>query len=482
MTSDGKQEVYFSFGLGVKSPAVADTFIRYGGEKSFLDALLEEVNPEKAYTLWGHLTRGKLYSLCIIASIFAAKTKGKFAKDVIARTAVIFDIDEGNVSADSLRSALSDLGWESTVFDTWSATDSSERWRIIIPLATPHGLEGWDEFYSLTLTEFQNALERYHGSRVPLDLSARLPAQPQILPHSIPSMSLPGMTEKKLEQVINAIHSDAQYGPPGRSSSRVFGTRGKALSHSSSFVLAAGARRTISPATFAQRTQTRAGGSRAGKAPSEQVTAYRGNCASSAAKKVVDGWIEKGLNFVPSLCAGQDGAAYLVEHGIHVPKGHRRNVLVGAAWNLHRAGFTVDEIERQVDCMVQSGRKGDQSDLNKEAAKYLKQLRGLENEALPTERAVFEALGKGKVEEQSISKEVKRQFSRILSRAKHLRRPQGGQLCQEQIADCLGFTGKDKDRFGIKLVRFFLGQCERAGLLTASGEGLKRTYHLVNPQ
>jgi hypothetical protein len=482
MTIDGKQVVYASIGLNLRLPAVADTSFHYGGDISFAQAIIEEVNATKAWERWGHLTRSKVTAPHAIWSIFASRTQGKFSENVIARTALAFDLDEGNVSADSLRAALLDLGWESAFYTTWSAKEDALRWRIIVPLATPHGLEGWDEFYSVKLTEFQTALEAHHGSCVPLDLSARLPAQPQILPHSIPSMFLPGMTEKKLAQVIDAIHSDAEYGPPGFDAAQVFGTRGNALSHSSSFVLVAGARRTISPATFAQREKAGAKGSRAGKALSVEVTAYCGNCASSAAKKVVDGWIEKGLDFVPSLCAGQDGAAYLAEHGIRVSKGHRRDVLVAAAWNLHRAGFTVDEIERQVDCMVQGSNKADQTYLNKEAAKYLKQLRALENEALSTERAVFEALGRGKVEDQTISKEVKRQFSRILSRAKHLRRPQGGQLSQEQIADCLGFTGKDKDRFGIRLVRFFLGQCERAGLLTISGECLKRVYHLVNPQ
>jgi len=481
MTIDGKQVVYASIGLNLKSPAVADTSFHYSGDTSFAQAIIEEVTAEKAWERWGHLTRGKMTAPFAIWSLFASRTDDRRSENVIARTALAFDLDEGNVAADSLRDALSDLGWESAFYTTWKAKEDALRWRVIIPLATPHGLEGWDDFYSLKLAEFQKALERHHGSCVPLDLSARLPAQPQILPHSIPSMFLPGMTEKKLAQVIDAIHSDVE-GPPGFDAAQVFGTRGNALSHASSFALVAGARRTISPATFAQRVQTRAGGSRAGRAPSVEVTAYRGTCTSSAAKKVVEGWIEKGLDFVPSLCGGQDGAAYLAEHGIHVLKGHRRDVLASAAWNLHRAGFTVDEIERQADCMIQCSTEADQTYLNKEAAKYMKQLRGLENEALPTERAVFEALGRGKFEHTAITKEMKRQFARILSRAKHLRRPKGGQLSQEQIADCLGFPGKDKDRFGIRLVRFFLDRCEKEGLLIASGEGLKRVYHLSNPQ
>jgi hypothetical protein len=482
VTNNEKQVVYASIGLNLRSPAVADTSFHYGEGISFAQAIIEEVTAEKAWTRWGHLTRGKNTAPHAIWSIFASHTDGRRSENVIARTALAFDIDEGNVSEESLRSALSDLGWESAFYTTWSAREDALRWRIIIPLATPHGLEGWDEFYSVKLTEFQNALERHHGSCVPLDLSARLPAQPQILPHSIPSMFLPGMTEKKLAQVIDAIHSDAEYGPPGFDAAQVFGTRGNALSHSSSFALAAGARRTISPATFAQREKAGAKGSRAGKALSVEVTAYHGNCASSAAKKVVDGWAEQGKEYVPTLCGGLDGVAYLVEHGVNVPKGNRHNMLNCAMWNLHRAGFTTEEILRQVDLIILMSKKVDQTYLTKEATKYEKALLAAEKDALPTERAVFEALGRGKVEDQTISKEVKRQFSRILSRAKHLRRPQGGQLSQEQIADCLGFNSKGKDRFGIKLVRFFLGQCERAGLLIASGEGLKRVYHLVNPQ
>ena len=482
MTIDRKQVVYASIGLNLRLPAVADTSFHYGGDISFAQAITEEVTAEKAWTRWGHLTRGKNTAPHAIWSIFASHTDGRRSENVIARTALAFDIDEGNVSADSLRDALSDLGWESAFYTTWSAKEGELRWRVVIPLATPHGLEGWDDFYSVKLTEFQTALEAHHGSRVPLDLSARLPAQPQILPHSIPSMFLPGMTEKKLAQVIDAIHSDAEHGPPGFDTAQVFGTRGNALSHSSSFALAAGARRTISPATFAERAKAGARGSRAGKALSVEVTAYRGNCASSAAKKVVDGWTEQGKKYVPTLCGGLDAVAYLVEHGINVPKGNRHNLINNAMWALHRAGFTTEEILRQVDLIIPLSKKVDQTYLTKQATDFEKDLLAAEKDALPIERAVFEALGRGKFEHTAITKEMKRQFSRILSRAKHLRRPQGGQLSQEQIAECLGFAGKVRDFFGVKLVRFFLGQCERAGLLIASGEGQKRTYHLVNPQ
>jgi hypothetical protein len=439
------------------------------------------VSAEKAWERWGHLTQSKSTAPYAIWSIFVSRTKGKFSKDVIARTALAFDIDEGNVAAESLRLALTALGWESAFYTTWSAKEGALRWRVVIPLATPHGLESWDDFYSAKLAEFQAALEVHHGSRVPIDLSAKLAAQPQILPHAIPSMFLPGMTEKKLEQAINALHSDVE-GPPGFEAAQVYGTRGNALGHASEFVLMAGARRTISPATFAQRAQTKASGSRAGKGLPEQVTAYRGNCASSTAKEVVDGWGNVGKEYVPTLCGGLDGVAYLTEHGIHVKHGQRHNMLNCAMWNLHRVGFTAEEILRQADIIIAVSKKADQTYLAKEATKYEKALLQYETAALPIERAVFEALGRGKVDDQTVPKEVKRQFSRIISRAKHLWRPQGGQLSQDQIAECLGFSGKSKDRFGIKLVRFYLGQCEKAGLLIASGEGQQRIYKLVNPQ
>jgi hypothetical protein len=377
---------------------------------------------------------------------------------------------------------------------------------VVIPLATPHTIEGWDDFYQQKLTEFTRVLEVHHGSSVTLDKTAKVAVQPHILPHETPSMFLNGMTEKKLRDILEkmAHHKD---GPPGFGLSTVYGTCGAALTHSSPFILVDGARRKLNPADFftskgAARAAAKAGDKAASAAEQErakaaakverkdghkasgtftEVVVYAGSYTSAEGREAAEGWLEKGIQHTPKLVHAIDGALYLSEFGIRVRVGNRQGALIGALWGLHRAGWQSAEIMQVADRIIFSSKPTDQAYLCKEAAKYLeKTLIPLEKAAAKMESAIYAALARKGSEGAHVGSEPKRRFARIISRAKHCYSAEGGKLCQEQIAECIGL-GKSWNIIGGKVVRAFLGHCERAGLIIATGEKSGRTYRLVPP-
>lgn len=479
MDSVPNQVVYAAIGLNLETTFMADTSFRWGGEDRFYHAITREVSAQKCWEKWGHLTRNKKKAPYAVWCIFAPGTEGRSKGSALARTALTFDIDTVHVSGQSLELALRGLGWESAFYTTWKSREDALRWRVVIPLATPHTVEGWDDFYSQKLTEFQKALEVHHGSLVAMDPTARTFVQAHILPHEIPSMFFNGMTDEKLRKLMLAMekHEDSLPGLPFAS---VYGTRGVALTHSSTFTLSDGARRTLSPANFARKDKAARGERRAPIILADAVV-YAGDCSTKEAKETVEEWLIKGIDHAPKLTDAVDGALYLCEHGINALKGNRRNTLIAALWNLHRAGWMHKDIMKVADQIVASSRKPDQEYLAKEAGKYLeKDLIPLEKKTAKMETAIFAALGRSKIENKSVGAEPRRAFARILSRAKHCYEPEGGKLCQEQIANCIGI-GKSWGFTGYKVVRAFLGNCERAGLLVVTGDKQLRRYRLIDP-
>jgi hypothetical protein len=495
-----------TIGLGCKiAKKNADVVIRWGGQRSFADAIKdwakEGVNGhEFAFSKWGHVTDSKLTSPWALWRILKpTKDKGGNTTSLLAETTVVaatalpIDIDGGNVSAQSLELALRDLGWESVFYTTWQAREDGLRWRIIVPLSTPHTIEGWTEFYTQKASEFQKALEVHHGSLVTLDIGAGDQKKVQILPHRIPSFPL--MPKKKVTAALAKMEKD-QWGIPQFAEALVYGTRGAALSHDSTYDVMEKGRRTLSVAAAmtASAAPEAVGADEVGsespspakvrrKAPIvPQEDIYVGKAGSeSLGFNTAGNWQKEGLGYRKvSLCAGLDGAEHFVEHGIHAEEKKRHGALCASMWALHRAGVDHNEIGKKVDSMISKSRKADRDYLAKEAGKYLTQIIGMEKDAAKMETAIFAALGRGKVENEHIGTAPKRLFARILSRAKHCYAPGGGQLCQSQLAQCMGLPHEFKS-MGVRIVRALLGNCERAGLLIATGEQRARMYRLIQP-
>ena len=189
----------------------------------------------------------------------------------------------------------------------------------------------------------------------------------------------------------------------------------------------------------------------------------------------------KSTKKIPTLSSKVDAALSLAENGIHVERDSRRSELVGPLWNLHRAGWQANDIMKLTDKIIAKSKTIDQAYLTKEAIEFLEnELLPAEKEVVEMERAILKALGRDDVNGKPVSTDTRRLFARILSRAKHCYWPGGGSLSQEQIAECTGL-GKSWAAFGMKVVRAFFEECERAGLILARGERRLRTYQLILP-
>ncbi|SHH95955.1 DUF3987 domain-containing protein [Ferrimonas marina] len=77
-----------------------------------------------------------------LPSLAKAKTKeAVLAAD--AQTAFVLDIDDGAVSAETLKQQLEKLGCNYAAYSTFSSTEEAPRWRVILPLAEPIPVGDW---------------------------------------------------------------------------------------------------------------------------------------------------------------------------------------------------------------------------------------------------------------------------------------------------------------------------------------------------
>jgi hypothetical protein len=346
--------------------------------------------------------------------------------------------------------------------------------------------------------------------------------QVQILPHRVATKSdkdkwFPEEDVKVVDAAIKEMKR-SKYGVAGFPEALIYSNRGSALSHASTYDVMKLGKRTLSVARFGSIVGTDEGptlepepptepakprSARASKAeapspspepaPSVEATqpatkrvrkqvdaSYEGKADSEFGGMTALTWQTKGMSHRPTLCKGLDGAEYFAEYGIHAEQGKRHEALVVSMWCLHRAGVCHTEIGKKVDRMISKSKKADQEYLTKEAGKYIQQIITLEKEAAKMEVAINAAQGRGKVDGDATGPTLKRLFARILSRSKHCYEPTGGALCQEQIAQCMGLPHGWKSA-GVRIVRAMLGNCERAGLLVATGEKKERRYRLISP-
>ncbi len=489
MTTTGSQHVYASIGLTYKNTFVADILVKWGNGIPFSTAVQSIIEPEMAWNQWKSATKSKKECPYAVWSIFAPKTNGRSLSDVVAHTALVFDLDSGNVAEASLRTALEQLGWESAVYSTWSAKPDNMRWRVVLPLSRPHGTSGWGDFYSAKVKDFTAALASVTGISIKTDTSADQGNRPQILPHELPSADF-GIPEKTLADIFAKMRED-EHGIPAFAKAIQFGTAGSPLDHESTFILSEGARRSLSPARFAGGRWDKKEDRANGKASQGAVepTPYVG-VASIEGVSTSRLWSAMGFQHISSLCEGLDAVEVLCQKGIRglSENESRQLTLVSAMWAQYRAGISVQEIMKTSNRICEASTKADYQYLSGQAAKFMAQLRKLEEEAKPYESAIFAALkegtGNNKVDGEVVFGSSKRLFARILSRCEHLRSEKGGKLSQAQIAIVLGYPKslKEKHQPGCDAVRAMLGKCERAGLLVISGDNFLRTYRLIQPK
>lgn len=214
----------------------------------------------------------------------------------------------------------------------------------------------------------------------------------------------------------------------------------------------------------------------------ESYTPYKGDPESWHGSRVGSAWARGGGadSLTTTLCGEIDGAEYLVAKYGFYSSGSKEPVHV-AMRGLYRTGMTHAEIKKKVAQIIAKSPKEFRKGLTSAASAYLPKIIAKEDEAKKMEDAIFKALGKNKIE--NIDIEPKRLFARIVSRAKHCYREEGGALSVGQIAERLGFRrSKSPKSLGMQVVLSFFGDCERAGLLVVSGQEEPRTYRLIQPE
>ena len=214
----------------------------------------------------------------------------------------------------------------------------------------------------------------------------------------------------------------------------------------------------------------------------ESYTPYKGDPESWHGSRVGMAWRNGGGgNAVTTLCGEVDGAEFLTKHGFASTKFGKQ---VGVAMRgLYRAGMTHTQIEKKVAQIIAKSPEDVKERLTSAASSFLQKIIIKEDEDKKMEAAILNALGKSKLENERIGIAPKRLFARILSRAKHCYRAEGGALSVGQIAERLGFRrSKSPKSLGMQVVLSFFGDCERAGLLVVSGQEEPRTYRLIQPE
>jgi hypothetical protein len=209
-------------------------------------------------------------------------------------------------------------------------------------------------------------------------------------------------------------------------------------------------------------------------------TPYKGNAESWHARKVGPAWNNGGGAYAfTTLCGEIDGAEWLVMNSGFYGQNFKKQVKV-AMGGLYRTGMTHAEIKEKVDQIIAKSPKERRKDLTNAASEYLPKIVAKEEEARKMEDAIFKALGKNTIE--GVDATPKRLFARIVSRANHCYREEGGALSVGQIAERLGFKRSTSPKSpGKQAVLGFFGDCERAGLLVISGQEEPRRYQLIQP-
>lgn len=169
--------------------------------------------------------------------------------------------------------------------------------------------------------------------------------------------------------------------------------------------------------------------------------------------------------------AALDAVARLRRDGVRQRAGSRHDTVSGAAWTLYRTGSTSKEIGTAITEIVEATASDrDRTYLQRECRPLAGRFgRQCEESQVFEDRIVRECRDRIKAEHRTAF----RAYARILSRAEHLRRDEGGALCHESIAKIIGLD--------VKVLTAMRAVVRDAGYLTEAGEGKRRTYRILPP-
>lgn len=377
---------------------------------------------------------------------------GKRSKrDALGGSVLAFDMDESpDLSPYLIEDAVQSLGVGGWLWQTWSSTEDSPRFRLVLPLEEVLAPKAWDELWVKVARALERALHTRlgHNNRI-IGWQSKDITHPHLLPCQ---WNLSG-TPLKIW---------------GGVAPKIIGISGPA------FPLDPKAQRAVLSGAWKEaRRQERSQRPSTPRIELREPTPYVGNPEAPRVRETLSLMLDVGHR-VPSLTDGLDAVAHLHLHGVETHKGGRRNTLYNQAWTLHRCGSKIEDIDHILaETLERSGAETSRY-LQKEGLKILTQVEKMEGEAEERATSWAHRIHLADKTNNQVSSKTHRpaiiQYCRILARALHLYRPEGGQLDHEQIAKVVGVD--------VRIVTAWRGILREAGFVKETGEARARRYFL----
>lgn len=399
-----------------------------------------------------HQARSKIDAPCIIPGTFRptvdwtrgrASNPGSGFDAVMPRpqvrcmesvTAILIDLDRGDLTGGTIEEALTALGLAGTYWSTWSSTVVSPRWRIAIPLSHPYVVRDHRQVWTRVAVAVRGQLRLLTlDDTVDVDWSGRSASQPSILPcRPVAGTESAAASDVKYPWgcvVPNPVHVDGHPVVP------------------SDATAADGAAHYANALRYVARSGR--GGDRRSAAVRAQAMppAWTPSADGPGAASTVAAW-RTDERHAPSLTDGLDACERVQRDGLGASKGGRGAVLRAGCFHLHRCGRTHREIQEWAMAVVERtpGQPGNLVDDLMAQVRYFER-RQSDPATVAWVRAARDALSSTTGDRVAAGRRgsmpahhaaAADRFVRILAHADHLRSSGAGQLSFAQLALVLG--------------------------------------------
>lgn len=406
-----------------------------------------------------HQARSKVDAPCIIPGTFRPSvdwTRGRASNPgsgfdaVMPRpqvrcmdsvTAILIDLDRGDVTGGTIEEALTSLGLAGTYWSTWSSTVVGPRWRITIPLANPYVPRDHRQVWSRVAVAVRGQLRLSTlDDTIDVDWSGRSASQPSILPcRPVAGTESAAASAAKYPWgcvVPNPVHVDGHPVVP------------------SDATAADGAAHYANALRYVARSgrggDRRSAAARARQGVAGRSPAWTPSADGPGAASTVAAW-RTDERYASSLPDGLDACERVRRDGLGAAKGGRGAVLRAGCFHLHRCGWTHREIQDWAMDVVERtpGQPGNLVDDLMAQVRYFER-RQSDPATVAWTRAALGAIsstqdrGRGAMPAHHTG--TADRFVRILAHADHIRCPAGapagasgaGQLSFAQLALVLG--------------------------------------------
>lgn len=355
--------------------------------------------------------------------------------DADAGTALVYDLDHGDLDAGTVERALVRLKVASAFWATWQSGPAGLRWRVLVPLATPVAVAEYEALWVAWARALEAAIAREVGERREggwIDWQARSVTQPAILPCRPPDGSTGSPAYPWGGRVPSVVHVEGEVlvpgtKPPGRSSG--------------------------APRTFESKARP--------------LTPYLPSSTTQRAREAA-ALLAKGTFVTPPPLAALDGVAFLREHGVRAERGGRHATVSSVIWTLYRLGAEPDEWVAAAEEMIAStGNAADRRHVERLAPRLVAYHDRVAAAAEPAVGELRRAVG----DVPRPQRPALVRYCRVLARAAHLRRAEGGKLDHGALARIVGLD--------VRVLTAWRQKMTAAGLVHEWGTEQARRYRVL---